>query len=85
MCLIHFASGELSSLFKDEIHRLGGRSVKKSGWRGYEDLGKTIKSWMENVTVVEELGRGGWRAEGGVNLNQLSRLERKGRGWEGYK
>ena len=31
LCLIHFAFGELSSLFKDEIHRLGGRSVKRVG------------------------------------------------------
>ena len=40
LCLIRFASRELSSSFTDEIHRLGGRSVKKSWWRGYEDLGK---------------------------------------------
>ena len=32
------------------------------------------------MTVVEELGRGGWRAEGGVNPNQLSRLEGRGEG-----
>ena len=54
--------------------------MKKSRWRGYGRFRKTIKSWMENVTVVEELGRGGWRAEGGVNPNQLSRLEGRGEG-----
>ena len=32
------------------------------------------------MTVVEELGRGEWRAEGGVNPNQLSRLEGRGEG-----
>lgn len=32
------------------------------------------------MTAVEELGRGGWRAEGGVNPKQLLRLEGRGEG-----